>query len=146
MNAAPSMTNRVLAGKATGFAIGLALFLAFPAILPEADPLLRWGVLLWYGTLGGLIGMAGLFSRHPVLLVPLPWWLRGSLIGAWMNLVLTFFAHEALTRAMAGMFPDGPFVSPFWFVLEGALAGLIIAAVATAVGGEGPASARDLPD
>lgn len=142
-----SITNRILVGKTAGFVIGLIAFLAVPALMPGVDPLLRWGMLLWYTTLGGLIGLFGLFSRHPVLLLPMPWWLRGSLLGAWMNFVLTFFAYDVLAEAMVILFgADGALTSPFWFVAEGAVVGLIIAGIATHIGGEGPATARELPE
>ena len=55
-----------------------------------------------------------------------------------MNFVLTFFAYDMLKQAMEAIFGlDGVLNSPFWFVAEGAVVGLIIGYVATRFGGEG---------
>jgi len=86
----PSLVTRIAVGKAFGFAIGLIGFIVLPFILPDVGWLIRWGILLWYTTLGAIIGMFGVFTWHPVLKLPLPWWVRAPLIGAWMNFVLTF--------------------------------------------------------
>ena len=52
----PSLNTRIAIGKAIGFLIGLAGFVFFPWFLPEAGWLIRWGILLWYTTLGAIIG------------------------------------------------------------------------------------------
>ena len=52
----PSLMTRIALGKAIGFGIGLVGFLTLPAVYPDADPFLAWGILLWYTTMGGLIG------------------------------------------------------------------------------------------
>ena len=94
----PSLTLRIGLGKAAGLVIGLVGFAFLPFFASDASWLLRWGVLLWYTTLGAIIGVFGIYSRHPVLHIPLPWWVRAPLIGAWMNFVLTFFARIRITR------------------------------------------------
>jgi len=138
----PSLFTRVAIGKGVGFLIGLTGFFVLPHIMPEADLLLRWGILLWYSTVGAVIGVFGVFDRHPVFDVPMPWWFRGPLIGAWMNFVLVFFAYDWMARFMTIFFgPDGIMVTPFWFAGEGALVGLLIGYVATRFGGEDPAAA-----
>ena len=134
----PSLTTRIAVGKAIGFLIGLAGFVSLPWFMPEAGWLIRWGFLLWYTTLGAIIGMFGVFTWHPVLKLSMPWWIRDPFIGAWMNFVLTLFAYDMLTQAMEAIFGlDGVLSSPFWFVAEGAVVGLIIGYVATRFGGEG---------
>ena len=95
--------------------------------------------MLWYTTLGAIIGVIGGYTRPPILRVPMPWWFLAPLLGAWMNFVLTFFAYDTLAAAMASVFgPEGILSSPFWFVAEGAIAGLVIGFAATRFGGEGP--------
>ena len=137
----PSLFVRVAVGKGVGFLIGLAGFFMVPAFDPTADALLPWGVLLWYPTLGAVIGAFGVFDQHPVLKFPMPWWFRGPFIGGWMNLVLVFFAHAPLVRFMTAAFPDQPVLhSPFWFAAEGVVVGFLIGYAATRVGGEGPAT------
>ncbi len=135
----PSLTLRIGIGKAAGFVIGLAGFFLLPLFVPDASWMLRWGILLWYTTLGAIIGVFGVYSHHPVLHLPLPWWTRAPSLGAWMNFILILVAYDEFSKIMTA--PDsivGPFKSPFWFVLEGALVGLIIGWLATRFGGEGP--------
>ncbi len=134
----PSLVTRIAVGKGVGFAVGLAGFLLLPVLVPEAGWLIRWGVLLWYTTLGAIIGMFGVFTTHPVLKLPMPWWVRAPFLGAWMNFVLTFFAYDTMKDLLVAMFgANGVLISPFWFTLEGALVGLLIGYAATRFGGEG---------
>ncbi len=135
----PSLVTRIVIGKSVGLVIGLAGFFSLPYFLPEAGWLIRWGVLLWYTTLGAIIGMFGVFTYHPVLKLPMPWWVRAPFLGAWMNFVLTFFAYDTMKDMLVVMFgAEGALASPFWFTLDGALVGLLIGYVATRCGGEGP--------
>lgn len=134
----PSLITRIAIGKGVGFVIGLLGFILLPYFAPEAGWLLRWGVLLWYTTLGAIIGMFGVFTWHPVLKLPMPWWVRAPALGAWMNFVLTFFAYDTMKGVLVAMFGAGGFMqSPFWFTAEGAVVGLIIGYLATRFGGEG---------
>ena len=134
----PSLMTRIAIGKGIGFLFGLAGFILLPYFLPEADMLLRWGILLWYTTVGAVIGVFGVFTYHPILRLPFPWWFRAPLTGAWMNFVLTFFAYDVMSSMMVSTFgEDGVISSPFWFTAEGALVGLIIGYFATRFGGEG---------
>ena len=138
----PSLMTRMLVGKTVGLIIGLAGFFALPYFLPDAGWLLRWGFLLWYTTLGVIIGVFGVFNYHPLLNLPFPWWFRSTLLGAWMNFVLTFFAYDAMQSMMVSLFGEGGmFSSPFWFVAEGAIVGLVIGYFATRFGGEGQETA-----
>lgn len=134
----PSLVTRIAIGKAVGLAFGLIGFIFLPHFWPDASLLLRVGILFWYTTLGAIIGVFGVLTYHPVLKLPLPWWFRAPLIGGWMNFVLTFFAYDAMQTLLIAMFGyDGTFNSPFWFVAEGAIIGLIMGFLATHFGGEG---------
>lgn len=134
----PSLMMRIAIGKAIGFLFGLAGFILLPYFLPDAGWLLRWGILLWYTTVGAFIGVFGVVTYHPVLKLPMPWWFRASLVGAWMNFVLVFFAYDAMAAMMVSLFGEGGVLSsPFWFTVEGAIIGLIIGYFATRFGGEG---------
>jgi len=129
---------RIAIGKAVGFVFGLAGFILLPYFLPDAGGLLRWGILLWYITVGAFIGVFGVVTYHPVLKLPMPWWFRATLAGAWMNFVLTFFAYDVMGDMILALFgEDGVISSPFWFTVEGALIGLVIGYFATRFGGEG---------
>ncbi|MBT3793397.1 MAG: hypothetical protein HN658_02025 [Rhodospirillales bacterium] len=139
----PSLMTRVGVGKGIGFGIGLIGFFVLPHLWPEASSHLRWGILLWYTTFGAIIGVFGIFTHHPVLKIPMPWWVRDPVLGAWLNFVLTFFAYEPMKAMLHATFgADGLFVSPYWFVAEGALIGLFIGYFATRFGGEGVKTAN----
>ena len=131
----PSLITRIAIGKGIGFLFGLAGFVLLPYFLPEADWQLRWGILLWYTTIGAFIGVFGVFTYHPVLKLPFPWWFRAPLVGAWMNFVLTFFAHDAMEAMLVSIIGGGNIF--LWFTAEGAVIGLIIGYFATRFGGEG---------
>lgn len=134
----PSLVTRIAVGKAIGFLFGMAGFILLPYFLDDAGWLLRWGILLWYTTVGAIIGVFGVFTYHPVLRLPLPWWFSAPLLGAWMNFVLTFFAYQPMQAMMVSVFGEnGLLSSPFWFAAEGAFIGLIIGYFATRLGGEG---------
>ncbi len=134
----PSLITRIAIGKGLGFVFGLIGMISLPYMVPEASWMLRWGILLWYTTLGAIIGVFGVFTWHPILKLPMPWWFRAPLIGAWMNFVLVLFAFEQFEAMMVTMFGvDGLFHSPYWFTLEGAIVGVIIGFFATRFGGEG---------
>ena len=134
----PSLMMRIAIGKGIGFLFGLAGFLLLPYFLPDAGWLLRTGILFWYVTVGAFIGVFGVVTYHPVLKLPMPWWFRSALVGAWMNFVLVFFAYDVMANMIVAIFGKGGVIaSPFWFTVEGALIGLVIGYFATRFGGEG---------
>ena len=90
----PSLMYRIAIGKTIGLIVGAGGFIFLTYFSPELDWMLRWGVLFWYITLGAIIGVYGVFTRHPVLQLPMPWWFRAPVIGAWMNFVLVLFAYD----------------------------------------------------
>ncbi len=134
----PSLITRIAIGKLLGFLFGLSGFLTLPYFYPVVDDLIRWGILLWYTTVGAFIGIMGIFNYHPIFKISLPWWFRAPFIGAWMNFTLTLFTYELMSDIMVTMFGEqGLMTSPFWFVAEGAIIGLLIGYVVTRFGGEG---------
>lgn len=134
----PSLITRIAIGKAIGFLFGLVGLIVLPFLWPDSSWLLRWGILFWYTTVGAVIGVFGVITWHPILKLPMPWWFRSTIIGAWMNFVLTFFAYDDMAEMLVHTFgPDGLMSSPFWFVLEGAIVGFIMGYFATRFGGEG---------
>ena len=140
----PSLVTRIAVGKAIGLLIGLIGFISLPLFLPDVGWLLRWGILLWYTTVGAVVGVFGVFTWHPILRLPLPWWFRAPLIGAWMNFVLTFFAYEDMGDMLTiGLGAQGVWASPFWFALEGAIVGYVMGYFATRFGGEGKEAVED---
>lgn len=131
--------TRIVVGKTIGFAVGLLGLIFLPQFLPEVGWMPRLGILFWYTTVGAIIAVFGVFTWHPILHLPMPWWFRAPILGAWMNFVLVFFAHDLMSEMMVAVFGvGGALQSPFWFVAEGALIGLVIGYFATKLGGEGP--------
>ncbi|MDH4127084.1 MAG: hypothetical protein OEW64_15710 [Gammaproteobacteria bacterium] len=142
MLANPSLVTRIAIGKGIGFLVGLAGFVFLPHFLPDADLLLRWGILLWYTTFGAVIAVFGVLTWHPILKLTLPWWLRAPLIGAWLNFVLVFFAYDNMAAMLVNLFGEGGVLSsPFWFAAEGAIVGFVIDYFATRFGGQGKETA-----
>lgn len=134
----PSLVTRIAIGKGVGFLFGLAGMIAVPYFWPDAGWDFRIGVLFWYATVGAVIGVYGVVTWHPVLKLPMPWWFRAPLIGAWMNLLLVLLASHEVTAMMAASFGEtGVLNSPYWLVAEGALIGFIIGGLCTHFGGEG---------
>jgi hypothetical protein len=132
----PLLVRPIGIGKAVGLLFGLAGFVLLPVLAPSSGWLLRWGVLLWYLTLGALVAMALILTRPPVSKPPMPWWLVATGLGAWMNFVLTLFAYDEMKMVMVAMLGEnGILRSPFWFVLEGAIVGLVIGYCVTRFGG-----------
>lgn len=141
----PSLVTRIVVGKTLGFAIGLIGLVTIPYLWPESSWMERFGFLFWYTTVGAVIGLNGVFTWHPVLKLPMPWWFNAPLMGAWMNFVLTLFIYDRLAMMMFGLMGEnGLFQSPFWFVFEGAVVGLLIGYFATRFGGEGPETVQHL--
>ncbi|NNE04735.1 MAG: hypothetical protein HKN15_03305 [Xanthomonadales bacterium] len=141
MFANPSLITRIAIAKAVGFLAGLAGFFMMPAVFGETDLMVRWAFVFWYTTVGAFIGVFGVMTWHPVLKLPMPWWFRSAFIGAWMNFLLTLFIYERMQGYMDALFgQDGLLSSPFWFVSEGVLIGLLMGYLATRFGGEGKAT------
>ncbi len=135
----PSITIRIAWGKFLGFLLGLTGILIIPKYVPDAGMTFTIGVLLWYTTLGAIIGLAGIYIRQPVINIGLPWWFRGTLFGSWFNMLLVLFAYDRLEQIMVSYFGEtSMFTSPWWFVLEGAIVGFVMDGLLTAIGGEGP--------
>jgi len=134
----PSLITRIAIGKSVGFIIGLIGFFMLPSIFGETNLMIRWGFVFWYTTVGAFIGVFGVFTWHPILKLPMPWWFRSLWIGAWMNFVLTLFIYDLMQGYMTFYFGEnGVISSPFWFVVEGALVGLLMGFLSTKFGGEG---------
>ena len=139
----PSLVTRIAIGKLIGFALGLIGLVVIPILWPDSGWMERIGFLFWYTTVGAFIGVIGVFTWHPILKLPMSWWFRSTLIGAWMNFVLTLFIYDRLAVMMLELMGEnGLFMSPFWFVAEGAIVGLLIGYFATRFGGEGPETLR----
>ena len=130
-------TRRIVISKSLGFVAGLLGFFMIPYIWAGADSLFLWGILFWYTTFGAIIGLMGVMDHHPLWEnIKFPDWFRGIFMGSWLNFVLVFFTYDKMEILMEQL-NCASMTSPWWFVLEGAIFGLIIDVLATKYGGEG---------
>jgi hypothetical protein len=139
MTRSPSLFSRALVAKSIGFVLGLFAFFLLP-VFGESDLAFRFGVLFWLTTMGGVIALMGVMTEDPTFHIPLPWWVRGPMVGSFMVLILWLVAHErmdAITANIVG--PSSFFASGAWAVVDGLFLGLIMGGLATWFGGEGKA-------
>ena len=78
----PALFNRLAAEKLVRLIVGLVLFFTIPLVWPSAQLMLRRGELLWNPLVRAVIGLIGIYRRHPVLQLQMPWWVRAPLVGA----------------------------------------------------------------
>ena len=125
--------------KTGGFVTGLVGAGVAATTWPGLSAAFLVGVIAWYTTLGAIIGLCGPLDRHPLFPAwRLRWWLRGAVMGAWMNLLLLLLMHEQLAAlAQAAASPGSVFGNPSWILAEGALIGLVLDGLATRLAGEG---------
>lgn len=134
----PSMFMRIAYGKTIGFVLAGAGILLFSDWYPDMPRAFKWGFVLYYTIIGALVGLTGIMTYNPVLKIPMPWWFRGPWLGAWMNFVLMLFIYDYLVTLQAQTFGEGAlFSSPWWFVVEGAIIGLLMDFICTKFAGEG---------
>ena len=135
----PSLTLRIGIGKLVGLIIGMLGVGLISVIGVPLSWAFGWGFVLWYATIGAIVGIYGVYSHHPILKFPLPWWLRSSIIGGWMNFVLVLFISDDLMRFFGQLVGSASVTAAsIGFMIEGAVVGLLIGWIATALGGEGP--------
>jgi len=134
----PSLITRIVIGKTLGLVFGIIGFFSLPYFYPDLSLMFQWAILLWYVTLGALVGVFGVLNYHPILKLPLPWWFRSAFLGGWMNFILVLFTYDEFKEMMLYTFGEnGLFTSPFWIIGDGIIAALIIGYFATKIGGEG---------
>ena len=139
-----SVATRLAVAQMAGLLIGVIAFAILPVFMPDLDQRLRWGIFLWYPTLGAVIAMVEVIDSEARYGVSLPWWLRGAMVGAWLNLVATLIAYDVMAAFLRSAFgPASVLASPFWFVAEGAAAGLLIGYLVMRFGGDGREIADD---
>lgn len=140
----PSLVIRVVVGKVSGLILGATAFVIVPLLELSHDPLITWGIMFWYATLGAVVGFSG--GYDPFYGKPaIPGWLNGVIVGSWMNFVMVLMAYDNLKGMMIALVGAHSVIgSPFWFVLEGAVVGLVIAYLTTRFGGEGKKTIAEL--
>lgn len=136
----PTFLTRLAVAKMVGLVIGLIGFLLIPIVTPDAPAPARWGVLLWYPTMGAVIAMLEVLDDTRSLPWHVPWWLRGALVGAWFNFLCVMVGDEFMETFVAELFgAESLLASAYLFIPEGAVAGVVIAYLVMRFGGEGRA-------
>lgn len=137
-----SVSGRVAIGKGIGLLVGAGAMLALPAMNMPMFSMFGIGTLLMFILMGAFIGLMGLFDRHPLFKFRLPWWIRGTTIGAAFMLMYILFTYETIEAVMqSGLVSWMGLTSPFWAILDGICIGGIMGFLETKFAGEG----EDLP-
>lgn len=131
-----SVTNRIIIGKSIGFIAGLLAFFILPALGVDLDLKFGLGLIVFYTILGVLTAFGGTMNHHPLFKFPLNWWLRGSIFGLIMHVMLVLIAYDQIAIIIQSM-NIGGMVSPWWALLDGVILGLIMAFTETKFAGEG---------
>lgn len=135
----PSLMTRVAVAKLVAFVLTGATVLLLPGLFEPITWLERLGFVLWYTTIGAVVGLLGVMSFHPLLGISLPWWFRGAWVGGWMNAILLIFTWDLIQRYVDWFFGAGSVLaSPWWLIAEGIFMGALLDWLATRFGGEGP--------
>jgi len=134
----PSITLRIGYGKILGLLFGVIAYFSLSIFAPETNFAFRFGFLIWYLTLGAVIGVMGIFTNNPFFNLDILWWMRGSLTGAWLNFVLLIFIYDEISGILLSIFgTQNLFSTPWWFVFKGALIGVVMDYILTQFAGEG---------
>lgn len=140
----PSMFMRIAYGKTIGFVLAGTGILMFADWFPDMTLAVKWGFVFYYTIIGALVGLTGIMAYNPILKMPMPWWFRGPWLGGWMNFILMLFIYDDLAAMQARAFgADALLSSPWWFVVEGAILGLLMDFICTKFAGEGLATVMD---
>lgn len=134
----PSLLARVTVGKSIGLVFGVIAFIVLPMIDADVSLAFRFGFAFWLILIGAFIGLVGVMTFHPVLHMPMPWWVRGPMVGGFMMFNLWLVSGGQLDALAVTMFGTGSvFANGAWSIVDGLGIGLIMAGLATAIGGEG---------
>jgi hypothetical protein len=136
-----SIFGRVAISKSIGAVLGGVAFFGLPLLGAESSTLFNLGIWLLTILMGAMIGFIGIMTVHPLFNFRLPFYVRGAVVGASFFLLLPLLAMDQMNAFMQLEIVQWfGLVSPWWVVLEGAVWGIILSGITTAICGEG-----DLP-
>ena len=133
-----SVTGRVFVGEMAGLVFGLVFMFLMPTFGMPIGGMYSWGALLLFVMMGAMIGFIGVYERHPLLGIAMPWYVRGAAVGTAFALVLVLLNYNAVyTMMMSPLVSWTGLTSPFWILIDGAISGAIIGYICTKTAGEG---------
>lgn len=110
------LAKRISISKTLGFILGLIVFLS----TSDLSMTIRFGLLLYITLFGGVVGLMGFLTHHPIWKEwKLSWWFRGAMMGFFFALVLTLLMEPTL-RQMLQNYGFGS-INPYWSLLEWAI-------------------------
>lgn len=133
-----SISGRIAIGKIIGALVGIAVMLFLPSFDMAIFSMFGLGTLVMFVLMGATTGFMGIFDRHPMLEFKMPWWIRGTLVGATFMLMYVLFTYETLELVMESTLVSWMgLTSPFWALLDGIFIGGFMGFVETKFAGEG---------
>lgn len=129
-----SFANRIAFAKIIGLFFWILWFVLLPFYFPNVSTLFSWWVLFWYATIGGIIGLMWVMTKHPIFGFRLYPFVRGGVIWWWMCFIFALIAYNDLVLLMQWTFWEH--YSPFWIITEWVIVWGIIDSVTTKCCGE----------
>lgn len=114
------LANRIGAWKLVGFIIWLVWFFFSPLVFYSSESYISYWILLWYTTLWAFIWVMWIIDKYPILNIPFPFWIRWTILWAWMNFVLVLFFQQFIETTTYEWY------SIFYLIIEWAIIWLII--------------------
>ncbi len=121
---------RIALAKTLGTIIGIIAFFMIRKLMPTTDPLLAWGVLALFVTIGGLVGISGIIKQIPLLNIRYSPILRGGSMGAWLGLVAAIFGFHMIQDGLITLNFMG-LTSPWLIIIDAFIAGAFIDVICT---------------
>ena len=134
----PSLMTRIVIGKTVGFIIGLTGFFMLPSLFWRNEPDDSLGFCFLVHNNGRFYRCVWCTHMAPDTQVANALVVSVIVDRCWLNFVLTLFIYDLMQGYMTSYFGENGLISsPFWFVFEGALVGLLMGYLTTRFGGEG---------
>jgi hypothetical protein len=134
-----SISGRIAIGKFIGLVVGVAVMLLLPSFDMSIYSMFGLGTLVMFILMGVVTGFMGILDRHPMLEFKMPWWIRGTLVGASFMLMYVLFTYDTLDIIMQSSLVSWTgLTSPFWAILDGIFIGGVMGFIETKFAGEGP--------
>ncbi len=133
-----SITGRIAIGKTIGFIVGIATMLFLPLFDIPILSKFGFGTLIMFVLMGVMTAFMGIFDRYPMFDLKMPWWIRGSIVGAAFMFMYVLFTYDTMQPLMQSSLVSWTGLSsPFWAILDGVFLGAFMGFVETKLAGEG---------